>query len=498
MLPAEREAEVLRLFHAEHWKVGTIATQLCLHHSTVRRVLTQAGVVTGTTARPSIVDPFLPLIVDTLTKFPKLTASRVYEMARARGFTGSADHFRAVVARHRPRRAAEAFARLRTLPGEQAQIDWGHFGTFVVGKAPRKLMAFVMTLSWSRKIFLRFYLGSSMAMFLRGHVEAFEAFGGVAREGLYDNLKSLVLERVGDAIRFHPTLLAFAGHYRCAVRPCRPARGNEKGRVERSIRYIRDSFFAARSWVDLADLNTQADAWCAGISADRLCPEDRTRTVREAFEDERASLLALPDNPYPTEECETVSVGKTPYARFDLNDYSVPHTLVRRSLVVRATMERVRVLDGETVLASHARSWDRGQQIEDPAHVAALTEHKREAGTHRGQDRLPRAVPLTTTLLEALAARGGNVGNTVSRLLSLLDVEGPEALGVAMAQALAQGTVHAGAVRLLLETARKARGVPPPLPVELPADPRVRDLVVRPHPLAQYDHLGPTEDDDER
>jgi transposase len=92
---------------------------------------------------------------------------------------------------------------------------------------------------------------------------------------LYDNLKSAVLERQGDAIRFHPTLLAFAAHYRFEPRPVAIARGNEKGRVERAIRYVRDNFFAARTWRDLDDLNAQAEAWCLGQAADRPCPEDR-------------------------------------------------------------------------------------------------------------------------------------------------------------------------------------------------------------------------------
>ena len=134
------------------------------------------------------------------------------------------------------------------------------------------------------------------------------------------------------------------------------ARGNEKGRVERAIRYIRDSFFAAREFADLADLNAQAAAWCRGQAAERPCPEDRTPPVREVFAEERARLLALPDNPFPTEERVEVEVGKTPYVRFDLNDYSVPHTHVQRLLTVVASPQEVRVLDGAAVIARHPRS----------------------------------------------------------------------------------------------------------------------------------------------
>jgi transposase len=208
----------------------------------VKRVLTQSGLPKVQAPRPSKVDPYLPLIVETLKQFPRLTASRLYAMAYERGYRGGPDHFRYTVSLHRPRPPAEAFLRLRTLPGEQAQVDWGHFGKLDIGRAQRPLMAFVMVLSYSRRIFLRFFLDARMENFLRGHTAAFEAWGGVPRVLLYDNLKSAVLERMGDAIRFHPTLLAFAGHYRYQPRPVAVARGNEKGRVERAIRYVRDNF----------------------------------------------------------------------------------------------------------------------------------------------------------------------------------------------------------------------------------------------------------------
>lgn len=186
MISAEREAEILRLFHAEKWKVGTVASQLGVHHTTVQRVLSQHGIAPASVCpRPSMADPFVPFIVETLTKYPRLRASRLYQMVRERGYKGAPDHFRRVVARYRPRPPAEAFLRLRTLPGEQAQVDWGHFGKLRIGQAVRELMAFVMVLSWSRQVFVRSYLSHAMAALLRGHVEAFAFFGGVPRVMLY-------------------------------------------------------------------------------------------------------------------------------------------------------------------------------------------------------------------------------------------------------------------------------------------------------------------------
>ena len=257
-------AEILRLYCAEMWKAGTIARQLGIHHNTVSRVVSQAGVRRDPpTRRPSKIDPFMPFIRLTLETWPSLPASRLYRIAVERGYRGSQSHFRAMIAPERPRPVAEAYLRLAALPGEQAQVDWGHFGTVTIGRAKRPLMAFVMVLSHSRQIFLRFYLNGGMHNFLRGHIEAFEAWQGVSREIWYDNLKSVVLERHGDAIRFNPLFLDFAGHYHFLPRPVAVARGNEKGRVERAIRYARDSFFAARTWRSIDHLNDQARAWCS-------------------------------------------------------------------------------------------------------------------------------------------------------------------------------------------------------------------------------------------
>jgi transposase len=384
VIPPDIEAQILRYYHAEKWTLGTIAQQLHVHHSVVRRVLAQAGAPhPGPVPRPSQVDAYLPFILQTLEKFPKLTASRLYAMVRERGYPGRPDHFRHLIACYRPRPKAEAFLRLRTLPGEQAQVDWAHFGHLEIGRARRPLMAFVMVLSHSRQIFLRFFLDARMENFLRGHVGAFTEWGGVPRTLLYDNLKSAVLERRGDAIRFHPTLLGFAGAYRYEPRPVAIARGNEKGRVERAIRYVRDAFFAARTFTDVDDLNAQAEAWCSGHAADRRCPNDPARSVGDFFAEEKSRLLALPENPPPLLEHVTVSVGKTPYVRFDLNDYSVPHTHVRRILTVLADRQEVRIADGMDVLDYHPRSYDRREQVEDPAHIQALIDSKHAAHHHR-------------------------------------------------------------------------------------------------------------------
>lgn len=501
MISKDDEAQIVRLHLIEKWPPGTIARHLKLHHGVVRRVLVRVGVPASTIShRRSIADPYAGFIVETLTRYPDLCASRLHEMVRERGYPGSGAHFRAVVRRYRPPKSAEAFLRLRTLCGEQVQVDWGMFGEIAVPGGKRPLVAFVMVLSWSRMIFVRFGLSMRMGSFLEGHVDGFNYFGGVARIALYDNLKSAVTERIGDAIRFNETLLSFASHHGYEPRPCAPYRGNEKGRVERAIRYVRDSFFPARTWTDLDDLNAQALAWCSGIAADRRCPGDRTRTVRDAFAEEQSRLRCMPEASFPLEDRVEIHVGKTPYARFDNNDYSVPADRVRRTLTAFASSTSVRLLDGLDVVATHARSWGKQQVIEDPTHVAALVAYKAKAAEARGLDRLARAAPESRRLLQAMAEHGGNLGAATSALLRLLDAYGAAATNAAITEALAAGRAHPQAVRQVLDTQRQALGLPPPIAIVLPDRAAVRDLNVTPHRLATYDTLSekkkPNDNDD--
>ncbi|WP_437631109.1 IS21 family transposase [Sorangium sp. So ce854] len=489
----EESATILRLHHAEGWPVGTISAELGRHHDTVEGVLAHAGVgVQKVSTRARLVDPFLPFMKETLAKYPRLRASRLWSMVKARGYTGSKSGFRAIVSRLRPRPHAEAYLRRSVLPGQEAQVDWAHFGKIAVGRALRDLWLLVIVLSYSRLRFMRFSLRAAMPSFLSGHVEAFRFFGAVPRTILYDNLKSAVLEREGDAVRFHPTMLALAGHYRFEPRACAPYRPNEKGRVERAIRDVRESFFAARQYRSVEDLNEQARAWCLEIARERRVPDARELTVEEAFLEERPKMVELVDDDFPVEERVEVRVGKTPYVRFDKNDYSVPHTHVQRRMTVIATDNRVRVVDPsdptQQVLADHARSFDRDQRIEEPSHLRALVAQKRRAHQSRGFDRLFSVVPSSRVMMEKIAERGGNLGATTQGLLQLLERVGAELLERAVAESVAHEQPHLRAVHHALDRLRHEAGQPPPLSVPVTTDARAA-VQVRPHALSTYDRL---------
>jgi transposase len=495
MITPEQHAEIRRLYFGEHWKVGTIAANLGVHHDTVRAALADSRTARRGTCRRTQLDPYLPFIRDTLAQYPRLRATRLHEMLRSRGYPGSAVQVRRLVRILRPQATVAVYRRLSVLPGEELQVDWGSFGSLRIGHGTRSLSGFAMVLSYSRALFALFTLDQSLESFLRGHVEGLTALGGSARTLVYDNLKSAVLERNGTAIRFHPRLLELAGHYHFAPRACTPGRGNEKGKIERQILYLRDAFFAARTFRDVDDLNAQFRRWRDDVAHQRPHPEQRDRTVAQVWAEEQARLLPLPAHPFETELMRVVRSGKTPYVRFDRNSYSIPHPYLRRPLTLLASATTVRLVDGVTEIARHARSYDTGATIDDPAHLEGLLDATRQASVSSGRDRLCLAVPATRLLFERLAARGEALRPQTVRLLALLRDYGPAELTAAVEIAVERDALGAGAIAHLLETRRRQRGQKPPVPVILPDRPGVRDLDLTPPRLETYDAL--TRDDDD-
>ena len=226
MIAPEVIVKIRQLYFAEHWKIGTIASQLGLHDDTVRAAVGADAFNRAKRERLNqLTAPYLDFIRQTLKDYPRLRATRIFQMIRARGYEGSVSQLRRVVAGLRPV-AEEAFLQLRTFPGEQAQADWAHFGEVQIGRARRRLSCFVITLSYSRALSLSFFFDQGLENLLRAHVRAFHEFQGSARIILYDNMKQVVLRRRGEDVEFHPRILELAAHYHFAPKPCNPGRGN--------------------------------------------------------------------------------------------------------------------------------------------------------------------------------------------------------------------------------------------------------------------------------
>jgi transposase len=490
MISPENRAQIRRYFYAEHWKIGTIASELGVHPDTVRNAIESERFRNTPPLRTSIVDPYADFIRQTLDQHPRLRATRIYQMIQDRGYTGSVIQLRRAVAQLRPQ-IREPFLRLQMFPGEQAQADWAHFGKVKVGRANRALSCFVMTLSYSRALYLEFFFDQTTENFLRGHVHAFQSWSGQPRMILYDNLKSAVLERRGSQILFNPRLLELSAHYHFAPQLCQVRAGNQKGRVERAIRYVRDSFWAGRTFTTLEECNRQALVWRDQVAHRRRWPGDNGRSVEEVFAEEQPRLLALPLHPFNTDRIEAVCSRKTIYVRFDLNDYSIPPTAVGRALTLVASDTLVRILDGSVEIAHHPRIYDR-REVLDPLHSEALLKTRRKAIHNAPASQLEKMIPESKTLIDLAFAQGESAGGQIAQLIKLLDEFGPTALRRAILEALQHNTPRAGSVAFLLR--RQPRQMQ--LALDLSRHPEAQAVDVRPHNLEIYDELARTEDDE--
>ena len=493
MTGSETRVQIRHYFYAEHWKIGTIARELNIHPDAVRSAIESDRFNRTQSLRPCVTDPYMEFVRQTLDQHPRLRATRIYQMIRERGYTGSVVQLRRAVSLLRPP-VREPFLRLQAFPAEQAQADWAHFGQVAVGRARRTLSCFAITLSWSRALYLEFFFDQTMENFLRGHVHAFEAWSGQPRIILYDNLRSAVLERRGNQIHFNPRLLELCAHYHFVARPCQVRAGNQKGRVERAIRYVRESFWAGRSFTTLAECNRQALIWRDQVAHRRRWPGDDSRTVEQAFAEEQPRLLSLPAHPFNTDLILPVRSAKTIYVRFDLNDYSIPPQAVGRQLTLVASDTLVRILEGTVEIARHHRSYDRHQQVLEPAHQEALLKAKRKAFGSTPTGRLTQAVPESETLLDLAFEHGESAGSQTAQLLKLLDLHGPVALRRAIREALERNTPRASSVAFLLR--RQQRSAPAPVAVDLSRHPEAQAIEVQPHDLETYDELARKHDDD--
>jgi hypothetical protein len=299
-----------------------------------------------------------------------------------------------------------------------------------------------------------------------------------------------VIEREGDAVRYHPSLLALADHYGYEPLACRPYRPNEKGSVERRVRDLRSSFLAATAFGTLPEFRTAFDTWRNTVLGQRIADPATRQTVAERAAHERTLMRPLPQNVFGEWPVKSVVVGKQPWVTVDTNRYSVPHTLVGRALSLLVTHERICVLDGAILLADHVRTWDKHTQVDDPEHAAALRAAKKRANEQDGRQRLLQACPLAVELLARLVQYGEFTGSHTRRLNTLVEKYGPDKVNEAIGLAIERGTILSSSVQFLLVRGEPPAAVPdgpPPIPVILPDRADVREQHFNTHPLKDYD-----------
>lgn len=482
MIDQAREAEIRRLYFAEHWTRGTISEQLGLHADVVRRAVGHLT-VSERASLPSLLEPYKPVIDATLSKYPRLRSTRIFDMIRPRGYSGSLRTLRRYVREMRPVPRGEVFLRIERLPGEQGQIDWGHVGKIAVPGGERALWVFVMVLAYSRAIWAELVFDLSVHSLRRSLVRSAASFQGVTRQWLFDNPKTVVLERHGDAVRYHPGLLDITTTFHVEPRLCAVRKPEQKGGVERAIRFLKERFFPARTIRSIEQGNAQLAEFLEQVAMNRPHPTIPGRTVADVFAEERPRLLTLPAVLPSTDTVVPVVTDKTAFAQFDCNRYSVPPEHARKTLTLSASDSEIRILERDEVVARHARCWGKKQIIERREHREAILEEKRGARELKGRDRLRVAVPRIDELLSRWLEEGRNVGSLTARTIQLLNLYGGHVLKDAVCELLDRGQQDFGALAILCEKRTRKRATV--LPIEIGAHVPERDVV--PHDLGGYD-----------
>lgn len=485
---SELMAEVLKLHLVDGHSARAIAKRLRLSRNTVRRMLGRRAQAetSAPNPRPSMLDIHDAQIRQWLDDAPELKAPAVLERLRSVGYEGGITIVRERLRRMRPRPQRQAFLTLNFSPGEVMQVDWGDFG-FAIPGCPRRVSGLMMTLCYSRYLYLEFTLSQAFGSFLRALERGLKTFGGTTYIDVFDNMRTVVKAGSGAHATFNDKFLAYARSRRFAVRACNAYSGHEKGRVERPIGFVRSRFWPGRRFKSLLDLNRQAAQWRDDFANNRV-HEETGKVPSLVFENEEKNLLKpLPDTPFETDDIDTTRVTKQFRVRFDRNTYSVPPRLVGQTVVVRADDQAVSVHLGAKQVAWHQRSWDVHQDIEEPSHrQRALDVKRRAAGA------LPPGLvglgDVGAEYFKILRATGRSLHRETVRLTFLCELFGEKHTVSAVNEVMQTGHVGAEYVEYVL---RHKRQLKPIAPVVRLGKEELDSLSFEEPDLSVYDDLVP-------
>jgi transposase len=433
MIDYETYCKVLKL-KSEGLRVSQISQTLGLDERTVERWIEANGYrQRKSVGRPSKLDPYKPQIARWLEMYP-YSSVQILQRIRDEGYQGGISILKDYVSTIRPRKVT-AFLTLSFAPGECAQVDWGQYATVRVGSTQRRLSFFVMVLCYSRMMYVEFTVSETMEHFLECHKNAFEFFGATPGAIMVDNLKCAVIKRLtGQAPIFNPRYQDFANHYGFKIRACGVGKGNEKGRVENAVGYVKKNFLAGLDINDFSAVNPAAKTWLREIANVRIHGTTHKQPV-ELFATEKPSLRALAAMPYDAATIRMVRANNRFRVALDGNRYSVPSEYAGSQLTLKAAANRLCFYHNNNLIATHARSYDRNQDFENPDHPRALLQQRLKA---REQRLLMRFLTLSSkaeAYYEELSKRRMNPRHHIRQIVALSEIYGPEKLARAIEDA---------------------------------------------------------------
>jgi transposase len=357
------------------------------------------------------------------------------------------------------------FLRIETGPGEQAQCDWGKCGTVDIEGAIRNLSCFVMTLSHSRFMHVCFYLSETMSRSfgIDGHLRAFDAFGGIPQNIVYDNLKSVVLGRYGKTIHFNATFMDFAGYCLFKPDPCRPAKPQHKGKVERGVGFVKGNFLAGREQLleppfELALLNHACAKWLVEKNQ-RIHGTTHKRPV-DLLQKEQLHLLPLPPHPYDIALPKPVHADSQAFVRFETNLYSVPAEAAGKPVVLKATPYQIDICCENSRVATHKRSFARHKVFENPEHRKKMLRQKQRARQSKEIEFFLALDPVAEKFLEGLTQAGAKISHHIRRIMQMVDIYGKTEVLSAIERTCKYGAYHFEYVENIIQQRRRATETP--------------------------------------
>jgi len=457
MIDYETYCKIKDCHERQHLTVAQTARALGLHAQTVAKwVRCPQYRARRAVPRRSRLDPFKARVVRLLEAHP-YSAQQIYQRLRDEGFEGGFTIVKDYVRQVRPVRR-DAFLKLSFAPGECAQVDWGEFGSIGVGSTRRRLSFFVMVLCHSRLMYVEFTVAQTMEHFLAAHEHAFAAFHGCPARLMIDNLKSAVLSRVvGAAPVFNPRYLDFARHWGFDISPCTVAKGNEKGRVENGVGYIKKNFLNGLECLDFSAVGPAAAVWLATIANVRIHGETHQRPV-DVFKAEQALLRPLNPMPYDLGSIKSQRASKQFRIVLDTNQYSVPAAYASQRVTVKAYPAWVCVYHQDTLIARHVRSYDRRQDIEDPDHPKALLAQRHHAREQRLLTQFLRLSRHAHVYVAGLEHRRVNPRHHLRKIVALSEIYGVEAVDRAIQDGIAFAAYSCEYIANMLEM--RARETP--------------------------------------
>ena len=454
--------QIKHLYQDQRLKCSQIAKELSLDERTVSKWLSENQYHQRKPVQcSSKLDPFKADIVRMLETHP-LSAAQVLQRIREDGFDGGYTIVKEYVRRVRPRRK-KAYLTLSFAPGECVQVDWGSYGSVNVGDTSRRLSFFIMVLCHSRMMYVEFTVSQTMEHFLSCHQNAFLRFGGIPERIMVDNLKSAVLKRtVGKDPVLNPKYLDFANHYGFAIAPCGVGKGNEKGRVENGVGYVKKNFLSGLQIGDFKDLHPAALGWLDTIANVRVHGATGSKPV-DMFQQERPHLHRLPAHPYDIATICQVRASRQFRVVLDTNRYSVPAELAGQPLTMKTYPDRLSLYHQEQLVARHVRSYDRRKDFELPDHPKVLMAQRKKAQDQIIFRNFLALHPKADDYYRQLEQRRMNPLHHIRQIVALSDIYGKDQVNRAIEDAFTFRAFSCEYIANLLEQRNRKHTEPGPL-----------------------------------